>query len=144
MEKVPGAASIAPAGAILGAGIASIDLASAWGAGDVPVTAVGILLAGLSLLLVRPPRGPLARRIGRALATATAMVGVLILVRYGFDWMGVRPGLRLLAGDEHDGVVGIEAHRGAPPSTGKRGVPSARRSTASHRRNRCRLRSGSG
>lgn len=105
MEKMPAAGLIAPAGAMLGGGIALISLVSAWeGYADrtvtVPTTAVGVLLAAFALILVRPPRGPILRGVGRSLAMLVSVIGVLVLAQYGADWLGIFPQLRLFSGEE--------------------------------------------
>lgn len=105
MEKVSAVGVIAPAGALLGAGIALVSLVSAWEGHSartvtVPVTAVGLLLAAIALPLVKPPRGPLVRGVGRALAAAVSVVGMVVLFQYGADWLGAFPNVQLFEGDE--------------------------------------------
>ena len=104
---IPVASLVAPLGAALASGIALIALNEAWNGAKadnavitVPATSFGIILAALSLLLVKPPRGRVARFFGRLLAFATALLGLAILLRYAIDWIGLPTTLRILEGDE--------------------------------------------
>jgi len=104
---VPVASLVAPLGAALAAAIALFTLNEAWHgtAADhavvtVPATSLGIILAALSLLLVKPPNGPAARLAGGMLAMVTALLGLAILGRNALDWIGLPSAPWLLAGEE--------------------------------------------
>ncbi|MBV9851198.1 MAG: PAS domain S-box protein, partial [Armatimonadetes bacterium] len=68
-----------------------------------PVTAVCLILAGLSLWCLGPGPGDARRRsVGQACAALTALVGLLVLARYLFGWNVTVDGLLFpgqLAGD---------------------------------------------
>ncbi|WP_152529051.1 sensor histidine kinase [Stutzerimonas azotifigens] len=102
---------IAPAGAAVAALIAIGALANRWrgetpvaGVGPpvmVPLVAIGILLAAAALLLVRPPRGAGARRLGCLAAAGAMAAGIFTLGEYlagwgdileNDHWLRMRPG----------------------------------------------------
>jgi PAS domain S-box-containing protein len=51
-----------------------------------PATALGILLAAASLLLVRKPRGTPARAAGRLAALAATILGLMIIAQHALGW----------------------------------------------------------
>lgn len=110
-RRVIPAGLIAPAGAYVAVLIALGALVNRWqgtapiaGVGPpvmVPLVAIGILLAALALLLVRPPRGAVARGLGYLAAAGAVVVGLFTLGEYlagwgdtleAGHWLRLRPG----------------------------------------------------
>lgn len=88
-------ALVAPAGALLAATVALVCLALRWqerhSAGPLvvmgPATALGILLAASSLLLLRSPRESAWRhRLGSLAGAATGVLGAVFAWRYAAEW----------------------------------------------------------